>query len=690
MDDWQLLREYVDRGSEPAFTALVKRHLNLVYSAARRRLGDSHAAEEVAQSVFCLLASKARRLGPDTALVSWLYQTACFKASKHWRGETRRRQREQEAALMSAATTDETHAAWLELAPHLDDAMNDLAEQDRVAILQRFFQGKPLREVGEALGIGEDAARMRVNRALEKLRSLLESKGAVCSSAVLATALSGQAVEAAPASVAHSVQTAALAAAKIASAPSLLITILTFMAKAKMKSIGLIGIGVVAGLTLGLYLNNRSRERVPEPLASVASQSHHAQPPVQSAFRRPSRVTPAEPAQAATPLASAIDNLRRVLFSPDPDNMWPSSDLIRALQALGPTDAAHAVPLLIQGLQLSQHTNVQRRAVFALIELAVAADRGKWAKTPDGMPVWTDKLPEGAEWQQIDAEPLRLALLEALPLLRERMRSSSDSLIQTAAIKAANTISPQPELLPDIVEAMKTARGHRGAIVRQSKEAFARHPDAARRLLESLFNESDEELRIAAACSYAALLGSRNSAALDILTQGLGKRWDQRSSDNLGILDAIKTYGADARPYLSDLIQRAETLFQLPPDEAHIWELRDRYCSTLAAIDPELRNRIPELDQWFREQDQLAALKVRVANPAVTIPELTDALNYRETRYDALKRLADMGPAAAEALPALRKTLREAYKFGENENALGSAVVVDTIRKIDPSSLDPK
>jgi len=61
MEDWRLLQEYLDRGSEAAFTALMGRHMNLVYSAALRRLGDPEAARDVTQSVFCLLAPAAGR-----------------------------------------------------------------------------------------------------------------------------------------------------------------------------------------------------------------------------------------------------------------------------------------------------------------------------------------------------------------------------------------------------------------------------------------------------------------------------------------------------------------------------------------------------------------------------------------------------------------------------------------------------
>jgi DNA-directed RNA polymerase specialized sigma24 family protein len=99
-----LLREWVERGSEAAFSNLVSRHVNLVYSTALRRVRDHASAEEVVQSVFCLLAKKARHLRCDIALVSWLYRTACFKVSRAWRDE-QRRLREKDAVLMALRPT---------------------------------------------------------------------------------------------------------------------------------------------------------------------------------------------------------------------------------------------------------------------------------------------------------------------------------------------------------------------------------------------------------------------------------------------------------------------------------------------------------------------------------------------------------------------------------------------------------
>src|SRR5687767_13768636 len=158
MDDKDLLRRYGERGCEEAFTTLVNRYLGLVYSAALRRTGDAEAAQEIAQTVFCLLARKARQLPPDTPLVGWLHRAVGFTAAKHWRAESRRRHREQQAAS-SMISNEFPDTTWDGLAPHVDEAVSELAEPDRLAILLRFFQDKAFPEVGRALGISEDAAR---------------------------------------------------------------------------------------------------------------------------------------------------------------------------------------------------------------------------------------------------------------------------------------------------------------------------------------------------------------------------------------------------------------------------------------------------------------------------------------------------------------------------------------------------
>jgi len=161
-DDMELVRLYAANQSETAFAALVARYLNLVYSVALRQGGRPELAEEVAQTVFVILARKAGSLGPKTILSGWLYRTACFVSAAALKRELRRHRREQEAQIEMNACPNEPDSQWERLAPLLDEAMLHLRERDRNALVLRFFQNKSMREVGLALGVEERAAQKRV------------------------------------------------------------------------------------------------------------------------------------------------------------------------------------------------------------------------------------------------------------------------------------------------------------------------------------------------------------------------------------------------------------------------------------------------------------------------------------------------------------------------------------------------
>jgi RNA polymerase sigma factor (sigma-70 family) len=200
MNGTKLLESYRSTGSETAFAELLQRYTNMVYSVAKRRVSDQSLAEEVTQTVFIRLAKSPPKLTHDGELASWLHRTAIHVAIDVWRSETRRRTREQQSVAMQSPTTEEAKV-WEDITPHLDEALGKLSEEDRQALLLRFFERKPMRDVGSILGVSEDAAKMRVSRALNRLRGQLVPHGIACSVAALGLVVTARSVEAAPANL---------------------------------------------------------------------------------------------------------------------------------------------------------------------------------------------------------------------------------------------------------------------------------------------------------------------------------------------------------------------------------------------------------------------------------------------------------------------------------------------------------
>ena len=175
--DCELLRQFARTNSEDAFAELVKRHVNLVYSAALRRVnGDEHLAKDVAQTVFTDLARKAHSLSRRENLSGWLYTSAHFAAAKIIRGETRRRDRET-TFMRENINETASEGDWDKIRSALDEAMHELKQSDREAILLRYFENRPFAELGAMFGLNENAARMRVERALEKLHGIFVRHG---------------------------------------------------------------------------------------------------------------------------------------------------------------------------------------------------------------------------------------------------------------------------------------------------------------------------------------------------------------------------------------------------------------------------------------------------------------------------------------------------------------------------------
>ncbi|HMC28088.1 MAG TPA: sigma-70 family RNA polymerase sigma factor [Verrucomicrobiae bacterium] len=265
MDDAELLKDFADTGSEDSFKTLVDRHINLVYSVARHTTRDPHLAEEVAQSVFIILAKKAGKLGNVKALSAWLYRTTRLAAVQSVRNECRRREREEKFASMDHTVAEPN---WEQIEPHLAEVIDQLGETDRTAIVLRFFESRSLKDVARTLGTGEDAARMRVNRALEKLRRLFVKRGVALPTAILASAISSYSVQAAPAKLATSVATAAITQKSIVTTSALVKGTLKLMAWTKFKTAALAGaVLLLFGGTTAVVVNHSLAARNLSPLS---------------------------------------------------------------------------------------------------------------------------------------------------------------------------------------------------------------------------------------------------------------------------------------------------------------------------------------------------------------------------------------------------------------------------------------
>jgi RNA polymerase sigma factor (sigma-70 family) len=286
-DDWGLLAAYATGRDEQAFAALVRRHVNLVYCAAARRVGDRHLAEDVTQAVFLILANKAKSMRHDGPLSAWLLTTVRYAAANALKMESRRHKHESRAAhaagACSANPTDVL--VWQEVARQLDDEVLRLPSVDRRAVLLRYFENRPIVDIAADLNVSEGAAKQRLSRAMDKLRKRLDRRGvagvASMGSAGLASLLASHIVTAAPIGLTNTACAAACGLAAGATTASTAITIakgaLNMMTWTKLKIAAAVLVAVSIGGTAGVVTVKNAIAAERPPAAGSATRPDAAQ-----------------------------------------------------------------------------------------------------------------------------------------------------------------------------------------------------------------------------------------------------------------------------------------------------------------------------------------------------------------------------------------------------------------------------
>lgn len=314
VDDATLLCRYAATRSEEAFAELVRRHIGGVYSAALRRVGgDAHLAEDVAQKVFVALARKAAALSKHPYFASWLFVSTRNEAANVVRSERRRKAREKEAnAMQEIPPTPNAEDDWRRVGPVLDEVLDELSELDRTAVLLRFVDRRAYAEIGARLQLREDAARMRIDRALNKLRVRLARRGITSTAAALSVVLTEQAAIAVPAGVTTSITGTALALAGAGGAASMLTPVLLMTTTQKAAAAAAIVALLAVGGALREYQTTRQitaeRDAAERQLAGLQRQ-YRAVTEESAASKDGSARVPNPPPATAVPSSSATQAL---------------------------------------------------------------------------------------------------------------------------------------------------------------------------------------------------------------------------------------------------------------------------------------------------------------------------------------------------------------------------------------------
>ncbi|MBI4475663.1 MAG: sigma-70 family RNA polymerase sigma factor [Acidobacteria bacterium] len=183
-------------GDHEAFRLLVERHSRAVFRLAFRITGNEHDADDVVQETFLRAYRQLGRFEDRSTFATWLHRIAANCATDVLRERQRRDARGPQRAFSSALGRDGWHddtdesemtefpsvndpgperlALGSEMRERVERAMTRLSPLERAAFVLRHFEGRSIAEIGQLLGLRDNAVKHSIFRAVKKVRGALE------------------------------------------------------------------------------------------------------------------------------------------------------------------------------------------------------------------------------------------------------------------------------------------------------------------------------------------------------------------------------------------------------------------------------------------------------------------------------------------------------------------------------------
>ena len=164
-------------GEASAFEVLYGRHRGPLFRFLLAQLRDRPLAEELYQDVWQRVIAARATWRPEAAFATWLYRIAHNRLNDHWRAQRHRPPAPLDAELRTAALADPEHPGSVaeqdEQRQRLQQALDELPDEQREAVLLRLQQELSLEEIGRITGVGRETVKSRLRYALDKLRARL-------------------------------------------------------------------------------------------------------------------------------------------------------------------------------------------------------------------------------------------------------------------------------------------------------------------------------------------------------------------------------------------------------------------------------------------------------------------------------------------------------------------------------------